>query len=367
MKIMLIIGSLQGGGAERVMHWLAQKLAGRGHSVALVTQMSKEDDVYSCTEQVHHASLGGLPRIMGSRAVSFAVNVIRWRRFLLKRADEFRPDVVMSFMDKTNVSILMAFLFRREPVIVCERSDPAAGPNISWRRYVRPWLYRNRAAEVVFQTAGVEQRYAKKWRLSRTSRVPNAVTNEFSEALVESGGRLVVSVGRLHSQKGHDLLIEAWAKLRGCRSDWKLRIIGEGPRRNEYEDLIKRLGVGDSVELPGFIPDVIGELQRASVSVLASRAEGFPNALIEMMAIGRAVVASDLPEVCTEVVDHNVNGLLFHGSSSSALASAIGSLIGNESLRDRLGKNALSVRARYSEERCLDLWEECIERNVLCD
>lgn len=362
MKIMMTIGSLQGGGAERVMHWLAENLAVRGHQVTLVTQMPKANDVYRCSDRVRHLSLGGLPRFFGSRSISYVINAVRWRRFLHKAANEAKPDVVLSFQDKINVNVLLAFLFRPEPVVVCERIDPAHGPNISWRRYVRPWLYRKRASEVVFQTAGLETQFAAKWKLKNTSRVPNAVTKVFSEAEVKPGGHEVVAVGRLHPQKGFDLLLEAWAKLDPQTHDWKLRIIGEGPKRSEYESLIQHLGIEQSVELPGFCPDVITELQRSSIAVMPSRWEGFPNALVEMLALGRAVIASDLPEGCTEIVKHGQNGLLFDGTSSDALAKALQLLIDDEDLRERLGAKALEVRERYSEDHCLQLWTDCIER-----
>lgn len=367
MKLMLVIGSLRGGGAERVMHWLVENLAAQGHEVTLATQQPKEDDVYVCSDSVRHKSMGGMRRVAKSSVISFLVNSVRWRRFLLKTADETRPDVVLSFLDKMNVSVLLAFLFRREPVVVCERIDPAAGPNISWRRYVRPWLYRNRAVEVVFQTAGVQERYSRKWKLRRTSRIPNAVTRLFSDAEVKLGKNLVIGVGRLHPQKGHDLLIEAWAKLGARRGPWRLRIIGEGPQRAEYESMVTRLGVESSVQLVGFRPDVISELQQASIAVLASRWEGFPNALVEMMALGRAVIASDLPEGCVELVMSGENGLLFDGTSSDALAEALGTLIEDDDLRRKLGDNALQVRTRYSEDYCLNLWEKCIERARHCD
>lgn len=213
----------------------------------------------------------------------------------------------------------------------------------------------------MFQTAGVQERYSRKWKLRRTSRIPNAVTRLFSDAEVKLGKNLVIAVGRLHPQKGHDLLIEAWAKLGARRGPWRLRIIGEGPQRAEYESMVTRLGVESSVQLVGFRPDVISELQQASIAVLASRWEGFPNALVEMMALGRAVIASDLPEGCTELVRNGENGLLFDGTSSEALAEALGTLIEDDDLRRKLAGNALQVRTRYSEDYCLNLWEKCIE------
>ena len=104
MKIMFVIGSLQGGGAERVMHWLCEGLAYQGHEVTLVTQHSKKDDVYVCSEAIYHCSLGGLSWNSKSRILSVVSNALRWRQFLKKTADERKPDVIVSFLDKINLS-----------------------------------------------------------------------------------------------------------------------------------------------------------------------------------------------------------------------------------------------------------------------
>jgi GalNAc-alpha-(1->4)-GalNAc-alpha-(1->3)-diNAcBac-PP-undecaprenol alpha-1,4-N-acetyl-D-galactosaminyltransferase len=364
MKILLVISSLQGGGAERVIAWLAESLAQGGHNVYLATQLDASADKYTCPACVRRYGFGGFKRYLDSSKISALVNMFLWGRFLRRISKETSPDVVLSFIDAMNISVLIAFLFSRQCVVVCERTDPANGPLSRTRRWLRPWLYRHRAAAVVFQTQSIATRFDREWRLSGSCVIPNAVTATFSGASCELDHKVVVSVGRLDPLKGHDILIEAWALLDKAREKWRLRIVGEGPLRCAYEARIAELGVASSVELPGFTSNVVQELQRASIGVLPSRVEGFPNALIEMMAVGLPVIASDLPPVCSEIVSHDRNGLLFSGNSAQALAEALERLITQDETRIRLGRAAGEVRTRYSEAACLSAWEDCLRKAV---
>ena len=234
-------------------------------------------------------------------------------------------------------------------------------------RAIRPFLYRQRAGQVIFQTKGTKRVFSKKWRLQNVSTIPNAVTKPFASADVAQATQRVICIGRLHREKGQDLLIKAWSMLGVRRGNWKLILAGEGPEKLNYQAMIDQLNIKDSVEIIGFSRDVIAEIQKASIGVLPSRVEGFPNALIEMMALGRAVIASDLPEACREVIESGKNGLLFDGNSPEELANAISALISDPALCSAIGNSALQVRERYSEETCIKLWIQSIEETVKCD
>lgn len=362
MNILLVIGSLGGGGAEKVMVWLAERLAQSGHDVSLATQLDTSTDKYTCPASVRHFSFGGSKRYLNSSKVSAFVNQFRWGRFLWRIRRETRPDVVVSFIDSMNINVLLAFLLLPQRVVVCERTDPAVVPLSRNRKWLRPWLYRHRAAMVVFQTPAIANRFQREWRLSGSCVIPNAVTAAFLVQSDEPRQKVVISVGRLDPLKGHDTLLEAWALLGQSRDGWTLRIVGEGPLRGAYEVRIAELGIADSVELPGFTTNVVAQLQRASVGCLPSRVEGFPNALIEMMATGLPVIASDLPPACSEIVSHDRNGLLFNGGSAQSLAEALKRLITEDETRLRLGDSACEVRTRYSEAACFAAWNDCIRK-----
>jgi len=150
---------------------------------------------------------------------------------------------------------------------------------------------------------------------------------------------VVASVGRLDSQKGYDVLIDA-AKLCADRGvDAEFVIAGDGPQRQELEQKIAHHGLASKVELVGRTADVPGLLATADVFVSSSRWEGMPNAVLEAMAAGLPIVATTVGGT-PEVVVHGQTGLLVSPEDARAIADAVAALISNPTCRLSLGKKA---------------------------
>src|ERR671937_595478 len=144
----------------------------------------------------------------------------------------------------------------------------------------------------------------------------------------------VVSVGRLKEPKQFTTFVRAIAKLE--KRDVNALIVGEGPDRGEIEREIDRLGVRDRVVLTGERDDVPRLLADAGVFVLSTRAEGLPLSVLEAMAAGLPVVASDIGASRELVVDGET-GFLFPRGNVDALATALERLLRDPGLRERLG------------------------------
>ena len=166
----------------------------------------------------------------------------------------------------------------------------------------------------------------------------------------------VVCVGTLHEVKGQRYLIDAVARLAAAGRDIRLELIGDGPDRDDLRDRIEAAGIQDRVELCGPLPhaDVLahhGEvdlLVAPSVPSSDGRREGLPAVIIEAMARGLPVVASDLAGI-SELVEHEVTGLLVAPGDVEGLAGAIDRLLSDASLRVLVRDAALErVRADYS-------------------
>ncbi len=342
------------------MAWLANSLFTAGHEVTLVTFQRVNDSDYSCHKGIRRGGLG-IYRYLDSSRISAYVNLYRWRSFLKKAVRKSQADVVVSFIDGMNVYCLLSLLGSQVPVVVAERTDPAHSLLSPKKKFIRLFLYRIKAKSVVFQTEAIAAIYQKLWRLDNVQVIPNAVQSALIGNTEVPTRKIVLAVGRLDFQKGHDILVNAWALLGDASDGWTLRIVGDGVDRSNYIQLVAALGLVGKVEFPGFIQDVASEYQMASVVVLPSRVEGFPNALLEAMAAGKPVVVSDLPDACREVVQHGVNGLLYEGSSPAALAAALRQLLGDERLRAQLAIRAVEVRQRYSEQAVYSLWEQCLK------
>jgi len=172
---------------------------------------------------------------------------------------------------------------------------------------------------------------------------------------------MILSVGRLGIEKGHDLLIRAFAAAEGAQKGWDMTILGEGNERLNLERLISGLGLTASVHLPGIVKEPAEWMQKTSLFVLTSRYEGFPNALLEAMACGCAVIATDCPSAPAEIINNDINGLLVPAEDVTALSNAMQKIIDDESLRQRLGVQALKVKTTFSQETIMAKWDALIE------
>ncbi|MCW2613932.1 MAG: glycosyl transferase group 1 [Frankiales bacterium] len=144
--------------------------------------------------------------------------------------------------------------------------------------------------------------------------------------VVDDGARsipLVVANGRLAIQKGFDLLIEAHARVLAAGLPHRLVITGEGPQRAELEALVARLGVTSSVDLPGFAANPYPTIAAADVFVLSSRSEGLPLTLLEALALGAPVIATECGSGPRTVLGDCVFGELVRSGSVEALADAL--------------------------------------------
>lgn len=161
----------------------------------------------------------------------------------------------------------------------------------------------------------------------------------------------IICVARLyHQRKGQDLLIKALGELKKEGVQCHCRIVGEGSSREYLENMVSEYGLRDSIEFLGNRHDVPELLGKAGIFVLPSRYEGFGISIIEAMATGIPVIASNIhgPK---EIITHGENGLLFEGENEKDLSRKIKLLINDCDLRDRIVTNALSTVQAYSIEK----------------
>lgn len=166
----------------------------------------------------------------------------------------------------------------------------------------------------------------------------------------------LVYVGRLHPQKGLDVLLQAMRALADEGQAARLRLVGDGPARDDLQALSGRLGLEQQVTFVGQSDQVMLELATADVFVLPSRAEGLSNALLEAMAAGLPAVVSNIPGN-VDVIEHQRNGLLFMVEDARALADCLAQLLDQEELRARLGQAARqTVEDRFSLDAVSQLY-----------
>jgi glycosyltransferase involved in cell wall biosynthesis len=202
---------------------------------------------------------------------------------------------------------------------------------------------------------------------TRIARIPNGV--EISRSNADRTYRLhdpvrLIFVGRLHEQKGVDVLLRSFRDLRALRSEQRLclRLVGDGPLRATLLAIAKEMDVSPDVEFVGARSDVAELLDGSDVFVLPSRAEGLSNALLEAMAIGLPVVASRVPGN-EDVVTHDQDGLLFSANDAASLTSELMRVLDDVRLREAIGRRArVTVEEKYGmacvARQYIELYEE---------
>ncbi|HEX7348883.1 MAG TPA: glycosyltransferase family 4 protein [Rhodanobacteraceae bacterium] len=364
MNLALVISSLEGGGAERVMSVLANAWADAGDVVTLITLAPAHEDKYVLGSTIRRIELGVTVRSNNvPQALLHNLTRVRAVRRALRRC---RPDVAISFVTRTNVLTLLASIGLRIPVVVSERTfvPSERWMNGFWGRLYRP-LY-GRAEAVVVQT----QRSADAMERA-LGRAVTIIPNPLSDAPANATGdasslnlaaapchrrRVLLAAGRLSPEKGFEDLIDAFARIAKRYPRWDLKIVGEGMLRGVLGARIARHGLESRVSVPGFDPDVRATMRRSDLFVLSSRFEGFPNVLLEAMAEGMACVSFDCEAGPRELIKHGENGWLVPPRNVAALSGALATAMDDDALRARIGARARNVRSLYSPQRVLGQW-----------
>lgn len=354
LRVCIVLPGLGAGGTEHVVNVLANQWAARGWSVTLLT--FEPPDVapyYRFVPDIEIRQLGLPPKVRKALG-AFLVSIRRVR--LLRRAmKEIAPDVVFSFLSRTNVLSLIAARGLGVEVVVSERNNPARqeiGP--VWR-LLRAKLYPS-AFGLVTMTPGALRYFPARMR-KRSWVIPNPVD------LPENGerqraGNTLAAVGRLVPQKGFDLLLRAFARVSHEFPNWNLVIWGEGPERAALEAERTRLGLDQRVDMPGVTARPGIWVDTADVFVLSSRFEGWGIVLLEAMAAGLPVISFDCQFGPREMIENGEDGILVEPENVDALAEALRRVLGDEKLRTRLGKAAGSSAGKFTPQRIVDEWDK---------
>jgi len=358
MRLALVISSLSAGGAEKVLSTMANVWNQEGHEINLVTLDDSEPfchldagiqrwplGSFSNSRSIFEGALRSLQRI--------------WK--LRKTISRLSPDLVLSFIDKTNILTLFATISLGIPVIVSERTDPRHHDiGLIWKSLHR--LTYQWADAIVANNREVADWLSHWAKGVHVEAIPNPIITPQARG---DQTRLefdlpprprMVAMGRLSTEKGFDLLLSAFSQTADRQQHWSLLILGDGPEQGNLLDQAVRLGIRDRVYLPGLVSDPIFVLRQCDLFILSSRFEGFPNALLEAMGSGLPVVSFDCPSGPREIIRHGVDGVLVPREDVDTMAEAMDRLMSNAAERERLSKRAVEVTKRFSVQKVIGMW-----------
>ncbi|MCM1086919.1 MAG: glycosyltransferase [Muribaculaceae bacterium] len=357
-KLAFYIGSLHKGGAERVFVNLAEYFLGRGYQVVMVTQYQKEEEYVLSNEIDRVISDITLQETTKSRIRNFCRRVKKLHKIWKTE----KPDLVLSCVGKNNFMTVVTTMFTKTKAVVSVVGEAKEEYPTRQMRMLANFLFPF-AAGVILQTERSRSFFSK--RVGKAAVIlPNSLNPLFIRPRFEGEReKRIVSVGRLDANKNHEMMIRAFARLSDTYPEYTLTIYGEGELREYLQGLIASLGLEERVFLPGMIQNVAGHIEKAALFLLTSYSEGVSNALIEAMALGLTVIATDVPSGGTEeLIRHGEDGWVIPTGDQAALEAAMDRLLSDRTLADKLGRQAQEIQKRLAPEVVNEEWERYFVR-----
>lgn len=356
-RVLFLIPSLRGGGAERVIVTLLKHLDSSGFQLTIAVvdfrKAAFRDDIPPDVELID----------LGVARVRYALPKIAaliWKR---------RPDVVFSTLGHLNLALAMIRPLLPNGVRYVARETSIVSFTLQTYRLPAVWraLYRRfykRHDLVVCQSRYMENDLVEQFGYPRTKsvvinnpldteRIRKLAAAPIDQSIPHSGRINLVAAGRMTDEKGFDLLIEAIARL--ADPTICLFILGEGPLLGDLKRLVVARGVADQVEFVGFQPNPYAWLARADAFVLSSRYDGFPNVVLEALACGTPVVATPAPGGIREILDGIPECVVASEVSARSLADAISHWL--RGTRKRVESGAI---APYTLERIVGRYQQVL-------
>lgn len=335
MKIVFMIPNMTGGGTERIISLLSDAYVKRGYDVAIM-QFAGYEHAYELNSKVEDFSVasrsGGNPFIVLKK-------IVRIRRFFRQN-----PDCrIFAFCVMGAVYGALTTWGMKRYLLVAERNSPDSC-NI---KKLRNWAYR-RADRITFQTKdGIgyfPQDIAAKARV-----IPNPVDDSVPERYEGIRDHRVVTVGRLHKQKNHALLLQAFTDFSARFPDYELHVYGQGELEEALKNQAKELGIDGKVVWHGFCADVREAIKNAGMFVLSSDFEGISNSMLEALAMGIPTISTDCPIGGARIyIEDGESGLLVPTGDRQALAEAMCRVAADRELSEKLSVNAAGIKEKYS-------------------
>lgn len=356
MKIMFCTSSMGKGGAERVISILSNNFI-KSNEVSILVNTDK-NIAYELDKKIKIISLDN--KYYKNNLIRNLYRIINAKRILKKE----RPNIIISFLPMPSFRILLANKKFRIPVIISDRNDPKQEYKSKISNILMKWLY-PKAKGFVFQT-NEQKKYFNEEIQKKSVIIFNPIKESFlenSNIKLEERENTIINIGRLVPQKNQEMLIEAFEKISKEYPEYKLKIFGTGPLKEELQEKINNLNMKDKIFLCGLTDNIKEELEKSKIFVLSSDYEGMPNSLIEAMAVGCTVISTDCP--CggpKELIKNGSNGILISVNNENELQNSLKDLFENKDKMEVLSKNAKRIVEALKEEKIIEQWKRYIDK-----
>lgn len=360
MKLLFVTDSLSFGGAAKMLVFVAEGLAKKGHECFIVNLNTSKllDRMPSQNVRVFNADIC---------FTSSAKTNYRWIKYTYSIVRDVSPSIIIGFASLGNFCASLVGRLLGIPSIIAERSDPFhVYSKINMLGKLKLAII-NQATGAVFQSEGASNFYSKKL-IRNCAIIPNPI---FVEGLIPSIDykklpKTVVSLGRFdNKQKRYDILLKGFKLFHETHPDYNLNIYGSGPDESFVYEQIKRFDMSNFVSMRGKTSKPLEMLSMEGIFVITSDFEGISNSLMEAMAVGLPVVSTDhSPGGARMLIQDHTNGLLIPTNDPQALANALNEYANNNDLARYCGTNARQVLSKYTPEQCIESWDSFLSSMV---
>ena len=371
-KIMFVINSLSRGGAERVLSILLDAFV--KDSAFDVTLVLLEDEIaYPLPEELDIVILSTLDNGDGGLKKTAHIPLFSWRLWRLVK--ERKPDLLLSFLFRADFVNMLTSVFHNRPALVSARvntSSTYADDTIQAK--INKFLVRRlypKAEKIISVSEGTKEDLIENFAVARDKHV--VIHNPYD---IDKIRRLsqepidlklkreetIVALSRFRPIKNIEMLIRAFS---GVDADANLVLVGDGEEEQKLHTLTKELGVEDRVIFAGGVDNPYPYLAASSIYISSSRSEGFPNAMVEAMICGCAVVSTDCPSGPREILspasdpmnllesgsEYAEYGILVAVDDVAAMQKAICTLLESPKLRSDYSKKAMQRAGDFRLEQ----------------
>ena len=353
-KIIFIISELNYGGTQKTVIKLIENLIKDNFFIDIIT-FEKTKKKFFKNKKINYVPLNLFTKSKNKLfGILNNINRVFLIRKILKKKQE---SIVLCFLPSTNIISLIANLFLKNKIIISERNDTKNQP-IGYIWAVLRIIFYRFASVIVCnskQSFSYLNTFVPKKKLKY---IPNYI--DIKKNLRTYPKKIILYIGRMHLQKGFEILINGFNKSWACKYGWKLVLIGNGPEKKNLFKLVNKLNLRKYVKILNFT-EPTKWYKSCGIFALLSRYEGMPNVVLEASSFKLPIIVSKGTGGALDFIINNKTGLVTKDNSANEASKKINLLLENKSLRKKLGINAFKKIKPISDyEKIYSYWKEII-------
>ena len=351
-KVFLVVSSIEKGGTQKIVLDLFNYWKEKRYDVKIITFDKNIKDIKSeVRKNLINLDLQNTSKNFIQSIFNNLGRIYKLRSIIKKSNNQ-----IFSFISTTNILSIIANIGLKNNLIISERNDPEI-QNISnvWI-ILRKIFYRfaNKVTANSKKACAYLEKFVSKKKIFF---IPNHIFFEKKKNNKIKKEKIILAVGRLHHQKGFDILIKSFYLSKVYKNGWKLVILGKGPEEKYLKNKVKEFKLTNKVFFKGFI-DPGNWYKRSKIFILSSRFEGTPNVLLEAVSMGLPTIITNSCPGAMYYLKNNISTLVVPPENSHALSKSIVKLIYNKNLQKKIESEAFkSVKELANHKKIFKKWD----------